>query len=101
MLYHRDTLFRLSCTVSEARVSILMYLKAWLHTRIATYANHDETKENEKIEKKRNAALGISSDSSEQTVQNMLCGAVLMTPRKIQVFQEKKINARLRAHNHS
>ena len=72
-------------------MSILMYLKAWLHTRIATYANHDETKENEKIEKKRNAALGISSDSSEQTVQNMLCGAAVMTPRKIQVFQGKKL----------
>lgn len=91
MLYHRDTLFRLSCTVSEARVSILMYLKAWLHTRIATYANHDETKENKKIEKKRNAALGISSESCEQTVQNMLCGAAVMTLRKIQVFQGKKL----------
>ena len=68
-----------------------MYLKAWLHTRIATYANHDETKENKKIEKKRNAALGISSESCEQTVQNMLRGAALMTPRKIQVFQGKKL----------
>jgi hypothetical protein len=48
MLYHRDTLFRLSCPVSEARVSILMYVNAWLHKRLATYANHDETKENKK-----------------------------------------------------